>query len=67
MDTRRLSSKLALDESKSLRAVDGDVLLVVVGIVAIAAVRVLRVAVRLEDAGASRGARVSSGTSGELK
>lgn len=40
--------ELALDERQSLRAVDADVLLVVVGVVAVTAVRILRVAVRLD-------------------
>jgi hypothetical protein len=42
---RRLCGELALNESKSLRAVLVDVLLVGVGIVAVAAVGVGRVAV----------------------
>ena len=52
--TPRLSSELALDESKSLATVDADILLVVVGVVSVAAVRVLGVAVTLDDAGAGR-------------
>jgi hypothetical protein len=48
----RLCGDLALDEGKSLVAVDVDVLLVVVGVVSVAAVRVLGVAVALDDAGA---------------
>jgi len=50
--TPRLSSELALDESKSLATVDADILLVVVGVVSVAAVWVLGVAVALDDAGA---------------
>lgn len=52
----RLSSDLALDESKGLAAVDADVLLVVVCVVAVAAVGVLRVAVALDEAAAAGGA-----------
>ena len=48
----RLSSELALDEGKGLVSVNADVLLVVVGVVYVAAVWVLRVAVALDDAGA---------------
>ena len=48
----RLSSELALDEGKGLVSVDADVLLVVVRVVSVAAVRVLGVAVALDDAGA---------------
>jgi len=39
------SRQLALDESQSLRSVDADILLVVIGIISIAAVRVLGVTV----------------------
>jgi hypothetical protein len=46
-----LCGDLALDEGKSLVAVDVDVLLVVVGVVSVAAVRVLGVAIALDDAG----------------
>ena len=42
---RRLCGELALDESESLRAVLVDVLLVGVGIVAVAAVRISSIAV----------------------
>lgn len=62
-----LSGDLALDESHGLAAVDGDVLLVVVGVVAVAAVRVLGVAVRLDDAGRGRRAREASGASSKLR
>jgi hypothetical protein len=47
----RLSSDLALDEGEGLVSVDADVLLVVVGVVSVAAVWVLGVAVALDDAG----------------
>jgi len=60
-----LSSDLALDEGESLVAVDVDVLLVVVGVVSIAAVWVLRVAVALDDAAAGRCAGESSRAGGE--
>jgi hypothetical protein len=63
---RRCLLELALDESKCLRAVLIDVLLVCVGVVAVAAVRVGGVAVRLDDAGAGGRAREATGTSGEL-
>jgi hypothetical protein len=46
----RLSSDLALDEGEGLVSVDADVLLVVVGVVSVAAVWVLGVAVALDDA-----------------
>ena len=62
-----LSSDLALDEGESLVAVDVNVLLVVVGVVSIAAVWVLRVAVALDDAAAGRCAGESSRAGGELK
>lgn len=62
----RLSSDLALDEVESLVAVDVDVLLVVVGVVAVAAVWVLRVAVALDDAAIGGRAGEALGTSGKL-
>jgi hypothetical protein len=52
-DTTRLCGKLALDERKRLGAVLVNVLLVSVGVVAVAAVWVRSVAVRLDDGGAS--------------
>jgi hypothetical protein len=52
-DTTRLCGKLALDERKRLGAVLVNVLLVSIGIVAVAAVWVRSVAVRLDDGGAS--------------
>ena len=61
-----LCSDLGLDESQSLRAVDGDVLLVVICVVSIAAVRVLLIAVGLEDAGVCRRASEARGAGGEL-
>lgn len=48
----RLSSELALDEGEGLVSIDADVLLVVVGVISVAAVWVLGVAVALDDAGA---------------
>jgi hypothetical protein len=61
---RNLCSKMGLDESQRLRAVLVGVLLVRVGIVAVAAVWVGRVAVRL-DLG-SLGAGEALGASSEL-
>jgi hypothetical protein len=58
--------ELALDESERLGAVLVDVLLVCVGIIAVAAVRVGGVAVRLDDAGAGWRAFEATGTGGEL-
>jgi hypothetical protein len=58
--------ELALDESERLGAVFVDVLLVCVGIIAVAAVRVGGVAVRLDDAGARWRAFEATGTGGEL-
>ena len=63
----RLSSNLALDEAESLVSVDVDILLVMVGIVSIAAVRVLRVAVALNDAGVGWRACEAVGTGGKLR
>ena len=60
-----LSSDLALDEGESLVAVDVDVLLVVVGVVSVAAVRIGRIAVALDDAGVGGRALESLWTSGE--
>lgn len=59
-------TKLALDELHGLRAVLVDVLLVRVGIIAVAAVGIGRIAVRLDDAWARRRAGKASRTSGEL-
>jgi hypothetical protein len=56
---------LRLDECQSLLSVDGDVLLMVVGVVPGAAVRVLRVAVRLDFGRVGR-ALEARGTSREL-
>ena len=63
----RLGGKLALDESESLRAVLVDVLLVGVGIVAVAAVGVGRVAVRLDDACVGGRALEASRAGSELR
>jgi len=60
------SIQLAPDEGKCLLAVLVDVLLVRVGVVAGAAVRVSRVAVRLDDGRARGGALKASGTGREL-
>jgi hypothetical protein len=62
-----LCGELALDESKGLGAVLVDVLLVRVGIVAVAAVWVGGVAVRLDDGGAGGCALESRRTGGKLK
>lgn len=62
----RLCGDLGLDESKSLGAVLVDVLLVRVGVVAIAAVGIGRVAVRLDDACAGWRARETSWARSEL-
>lgn len=59
-------TKLALDESQSLRAIDGNILLVVVGIAAVAAIGVLRVAVGLDDGWVGRRALVTTWASSEL-
>jgi hypothetical protein len=61
----RSCGELALDEGESLVAVDVDVLLMVVGVVSVAAVRVLGVAVALDDAGAGRRAGEASGAGSE--
>jgi hypothetical protein len=61
-----LGGELGLDESKSLRTILVDVLLVRVGIVAIAAVRVRRVAVRFEPVGLGGRALEALGTGGKL-
>lgn len=55
-----------LDESQRLLTVLVDVLLVRVGIVAVAAVGVGRVAVRLDDGRAGRGALEAAGAGSEL-
>jgi len=55
-----------LDESKCLRAVLVDVLLVRVGVVAVAAIRVRRVAVRLDDGRVGGRALEAAGAGGEL-
>jgi hypothetical protein len=60
-------TKLALDESQGLLAIDGHILLVVVRIVAIAAVWVLGITVGLDDGSVSRRASIATWTSGELK
>ena len=64
--TASLSSELALDESKSLRSVLVDVLLVCICVVAIAAVGIGSITVRLEDAGVCGRALESGGALGEL-
>lgn len=54
-------AELAVDELKRLRAIDADILLMVVGIIAIAAVRVLGIAVGLDLGGiGTHEARVAS-------
>jgi len=55
-----------LDESEGLLAVLVDVLLVRVGVVAVAAVRVGRVAVGLDDGRVGGRALVAAGAGGEL-
>lgn len=65
--TERLCGELALDESQSLGSVLVDVLLVGVGVVAVAAVRVGGVAVRLNDGGACWCALEARWTGGELE
>lgn len=62
----RLCSKLALDESQSLRAVLVDILLVRVGVFAVAAEWIGSITVRLDDACAGRSALEASRASGEL-
>ena len=62
---RRLCGELALDESESLRAVLVDVLLVGVGIVAVAAVRIRSITVGL-DLAVVRAASLASWTGREL-
>jgi len=61
-----LSGDLALNESQRLWAVLVDILLVRVGVVAVAAVGVGRVAVRLDDTWVCRGALEAGWTGGEL-
>ena len=63
---QRLCSKLALDESQSLRTVLVDILLVRVGVVAVAAEWVSSVAVRLDDACTGGSTLEASRASGEL-
>lgn len=53
-------TELALDEGESLRTVNGHVLLVVVGVAAIAAVGVLRVTVGLDNGRAAGRASVAA-------
>jgi hypothetical protein len=60
-----LCGNLALNESKSLVTVNANVLLVVVGVVSVAAVRVLRVTVALDNAGASGRTGEASGAGSE--
>jgi len=55
-----------LDERKRLLTVLVDVLLVRVGVVAVAAVRIRRIAVRLDDARVGRGALEAALAGGEL-
>lgn len=62
----RLSVQLPLDESQGLLAVLVDILLVGVGIVSIAAIRISSVTVRLDDGGAPRRALESGRAGGEL-
>ena len=60
-----LRSDLALDEGKSLVAVDVDILLVVVGVVSVAAVRIRSITVGL-DLAVVRAASLASWTGREL-
>ena len=62
----RLGSDLALDEGESLVSINVDILLVVIGVVSVAAVRVLRVAIALDDAGVGWRAFEAAGTGGKL-
>lgn len=60
-------TQLGLDEGQSLRAVLGHVTLVGGGVAAVAAVRVRRVAVGLDDARVGRRALEAAGAGGELQ
>lgn len=62
-----LRSDLALNESQRLRAILVDILLMGVGVIAIAAVRVRGVAVRLDDAGVGGRAGEACWAGGKLK
>lgn len=64
---RHLRSDLALDESQRLRSIPVDILLVGIGVVSIAAVRVRGIAVGLDDARVGRGAREARGASRESR
>lgn len=64
---RGLGGEFGFDECEGLGAVFVDVLLVRVGIVAVAAVGVCGVAVGLDDAGAGGGALETGGAGGELE
>lgn len=63
---KHLCGDLALDESQSLRSILVDVLLVGIGVVAVAAVWVGGVAVRLDDGGAGGCALEARWAGGEL-
>jgi Mn2+/Fe2+ NRAMP family transporter len=63
---QHLCGDLGLDEGKSLGSVLVDVLLVGVGVVAVAAVWVGRIAVRLDDGGTGRCALEARWASSEL-